>query len=355
MADGPPPTQLRWSLADDPAGQGELFDRVVERRPGTGQFRGMEFLHVHARSLVNRVPGASRMPFEWTVNVYRGCSHACTYCFARPTHAYLGLDTGEDFERRIVVKVNAVERLRAELDPRRWPGHHIAMGTNTDPYQRCEGLYRLTRGVVEELTRVGNPFSLLTKGTLVLRDLDVLAEAARRGLVRVNLSIGTLDEAVWRETEPGTPHPARRVEAVARLNEAGVPCGVLVAPVLPGLSDRTDQLAAVVDACVAAGARSISTLLLHLRPGVREPYLAWLGGAHPDLVERYQALYPRSYAPKADQRRLAERFGRLVERAGGRAASPLRSRETAPAAPAAPAARSTPPAGPPPSQLALGL
>ncbi|HEX8580928.1 MAG TPA: radical SAM protein, partial [Acidimicrobiales bacterium] len=219
VADGPPPTQLRWSLADDPAGQGELFDRVVERRPGTGQFRGMEFLHVHARSLVNRVPGASRMPFEWTVNVYRGCSHACTYCFARPTHAYLGLDTGEDFERRIVVKVNAVERLRAELKGRRWAGDHIAMGTNTDPYQRCEGLYRLTRGVVEELTRVGNPFSLLTKGTLVLRDLDVLAEAAQRGLVRVNLSIGTLDEAVWRETEPGTPHPARRVEAVARLNE----------------------------------------------------------------------------------------------------------------------------------------
>ena len=152
-----------------------------------------------------------------------------------------------------MVKVNAVSQLRAELDPRRWAGELIAMGTNTDPYQRAEGKYRLTRGIVEVLAEVANPFSILTKSTLVLRDLALLAEAARRTSVRVNLSIGTLDEDVWRATEPGTPHPARRVRAVEALNAAGVPCGVLVAPVLPGLSDGPDQLEAVVRACVEAG------------------------------------------------------------------------------------------------------
>ncbi len=173
----------------------------------------------------------------------------------------------------IVVKVNAVERLRAELAPSRWAGDPVAMGTNTDPYQRAEGKYRLTRGIVEVLAEARNPFSILTKGTLVLRDLDVLQEAARRTDVSLCLSIGTLDEDVWRATEPGTPHPAKRVEAVARLNEAGIPCGVLVAPSSPGSPTRAEQLEAVVRACVEAGATTISPVLLHLRPGVREHYL----------------------------------------------------------------------------------
>src|SRR5690606_2605074 len=167
---------------------------------------------------------------------------------------YLDLDADRDFENRIVVKVNAASHLRTELDPRRWRGDLIAMGTNTDPYQRAEGKYRLTRGIVEVLAEAGNPFSILTKSTLVLRDLQLLAEAAQRTEVRVNLSIGTLNEDVWRATEPGTPHPARRMRAVEQLNEAGVPCGVLVAPVLPGLSDSPEHLDAVVAACVAAGA-----------------------------------------------------------------------------------------------------
>ena len=229
-----------------------------------GEFRGMEFLHVNARSIINEVPKASRVPFRYTINVYRGCSHACTYCFARPTHEYLGLNTGEDFERRIVVKVNAVELLRVELSARRWAGHHIAMGTNTDPYQRCEGKYHLTQGVIRVLAEAGNPFSILTKSTLILRDLDLLADAARRTDVGVNLSIGTLDEEVWRLTEPGTPPPRRRLEAVRRLNEAGVACGVLVAPIIPGLSDRPEQVDEVVAGCVEAGAVSISSVALHL-------------------------------------------------------------------------------------------
>ena len=269
-------------------------------------------------------------------------------CFARPTHEYLGLNAGEDFERRIVVKINAVERVRAELAPGRWGGHHIAMGTNTDPYQRCEGKYRLTRGTVQELSAARNPFSILTKSTLILSDLELLAEAARRTEVRANLSIGTLDEAVWRETEPGTPHPMRRVEAVARLNEAGVECGVLVAPVLPGLSDRPDQLEAVVKACVEAGARSVTPLLLHLRPGVREHYLGWLADAHPDLVAEHQRRYPRAYASKAANEELAKLVAGLVERYGGRSVAPRQARAVRPAPP--------PPRPPPPGrQLRLGL
>jgi DNA repair photolyase len=188
------------------------------------------------------------------------------------------------------------------------------MGTNTDPYQKAEGKYHLTREIVEVLGAVRNPFSILTKSTLILRDLDLLAEAATRTDVRANLSIGTLDPEVWRLTEPGTPPPWKRVEAVARLNEAGIECGVLVAPVLPGLSDRPEQLDAVVKACVEAGARSISPILLHLRPGVKEHYLDWLASVRPDLLPRYEALYPRSYAPKAEQDRLSAVVRASIER-----------------------------------------
>ncbi|MDQ3897210.1 MAG: radical SAM protein [Actinomycetota bacterium] len=340
-------TQLRWRLADDDGGQGALFEEEVERHVGRGEFRGMEFLHVNARRLINEVPKASRVPFRWTINAYRGCSHACVYCFARPTHEYLGMNPGEDFERKIVVKVNAVERVRAELAPGRWAGDHIAMGTNTDPYQRCEGKYRLTQGIVAELSAAANPFSILTKSTLILRDVELLAEAARRTEVRANFSIGTLDEEVWRTTEPGTPHPLRRVEAVARLHEAGVPCGVLIAPVLPGLSDAPDQLEAVVRACVDAGAASITPLLLHLRPGVREHYLGWLAGARPDLLERHARLYPRSYAPAKAQDGLAELVRRLAARHGGRTAGPRETRSVEVTPPA--------PRPPTPSQLRLGL
>jgi DNA repair photolyase len=264
------------------------------------------------------------MPFRYTINAYRGCSHACTYCFARPTHEYLGLNGADDFERRIVVKVNAVERLRAELASPRWQGDHIAMGTNTDPYQPCEGRYRLTRGIVEALGEAGNEFSILTKSTMILRDVDVLAEAAERTSVRANLSIGTLDEDVWRTSEPGTPPPSRRLEAVARLNEAGIPCGVLIAPVLPGLSDSDEQLEAIVRGCVEAGAVSITSILLHLRPGVRELFMPWLEREHPGLVPRYAELYQArsGYAPRAEQDELTARVRGLAARLGGRAGTP---------------------------------
>ena len=176
-----PRIPLRWHLAEEDD-EGTLFpdETAVTRHVGTGEFRGMEFLHVNARSIINAVPAASRMSFRYTINPYRGCSHACGYCFARPTHDYLGLNIGEDFERRIVVKVNTVERLRAELRSPKWAGEHIAMGTNTDPYQLAEGKYHLTQGVIRTLTDARNPFSILTKSTLILRDLDLLVSAARR-------------------------------------------------------------------------------------------------------------------------------------------------------------------------------
>ena len=341
---------IRWRLASGEDPQGALFDEV-ERHEGRGEYRGMEFLHVKARRIINEVPKAASLPFRYTINAYRGCSHACRYCFARPTHEYLGMDAGEDFERRIVVKINAVERVRAELAPGRWAGDHIAMGTNTDPYQRCEAKFRLTRGIVGELAAAANPFSILTKSTLILSDLDLLAEAALRTQVRANFSIGTLDEDVWRSTEPGTPHPMRRVEAVARLNEAGVECGVLVAPVLPGISDGEEQLEAVVKACVEAGARSITPLLLHLRPGVREQYMGWLAEARPDLVADYQRRYPRAYASRRTQQELAEFVATLVGRHGGRSATPLATRFVDAARPAA----SPEAVAPQPRQLGLGI
>ena len=321
--------QLRWELEDAPRPQGSLFGDLVERQVGRGEFRGMEFLCVRARSIINKVD-VPWLAFAHSINVYRGCTHACSYCFARPTHEFLDMDAGEDFERRIVVKVNAVERLRAELAPNRWAGEHIAMGTNTDPYQRCEGKYHLTRGIVAELCRARNPFSILTKSTLILRDLDLLSQAARRADVRANFSIGTLDEDVWRASEPGTPHPRRRLEAVTKLNRAGVPCGVLVAPVLPGLSDRPDQLEAVVAASVEAGATSISAIPLHLRPGVREHYLAWLGSTRPDLVERYEASYRRAYLPRKEQEEVTQLVAALVERHRGLSVRASRSRDARP-------------------------
>jgi DNA repair photolyase len=236
-------------------------------------------------------------------------------CFARPTHAYLDLNIADDFDRKIIVKVNAVERLRAELHPRQWAGEAIAMGTNTDPYQRCEGKYRLTQGIIEALIERPNPFSILTKSTLILRDLELLTEASKRADVRVNFSIGTLDETVWRTTEPGTPHPRQRVKAVEALNNAGVRCGVLMAPILPGLSDAPEQLEEVARACKEAGAVSISPVLLHLGNGTKEVFYESLAESRPDLLPMYRRMYgARKYAPKAERERITSVVNKVIGR-----------------------------------------
>jgi DNA repair photolyase len=288
-------------------------EELVDRHVGIGEYRGLEFLHVNARRVINEVPAASRVPFRYTINAYRGCSHACAYCFARPTHEYLGLNLGVDFERKLVVKVNAVERVRAELRSPRWRGEHIAMGTNTDPYQRAEGRYHLTRGIVEALGEARNPFSILTKSTLILRDLDFLLAAASRTDVHCNLSIGTLDEEVWKATEPGTPHPRRRIEAVRRLNDAGIPTGVLMAPIIPGWSDSPEQLEEVATACVEAGATFVTPIALHLRRGVKEHFLAFLEARRPDLHPELARRYARSaYLPSGDQQRISDRVNAVV-------------------------------------------
>ena len=190
-------------------------------------FAGMTFYEIRAKSIISRVPAASQVPFDWTINPYRGCSHACRYCFARNTHTYLDLDAGHDFDSKIVVKVNAPALVRRELAAPKWRGAHIAMGTNVDCYQRAEGRYRLMPGILAALRDFGNPFSILTKGTLILRDLDLLVDAARHTTVGLAMSVGCVDEALWRAVEPGTPSPRRRLDAVARLRDAANPFSIL--------------------------------------------------------------------------------------------------------------------------------
>jgi DNA repair photolyase len=277
------------------------------------------FYEVRARSVLNKVPDASRMPFRWTINPYRGCTHACRFCFARPTHKYLGLNPGRDFEREIVVKVNAPEVLRAELARPSWKRPHVALGTNTDPYQWVEARYRLMRGIWEALRDADTPCSVLTKSPLLLRDLDLMKEMHARAGFAANLSVPTLDERAWRATEPHTPHPRTRLAAVAELNRAGIPCGVLIAPLMPGINDDPRQVERILELATEAGATEIGGICLHLRGEVRGVFMDWLRSQRPDLVERYERLYARGgYAPAAERRRLAA-LARPASRVGPQA------------------------------------
>ncbi len=256
-------------------------------------------------------------------------------CFARKSHTYLDLDYGKDFDSKIVVKVNAPELLRRELASRRWHGEHIAMGTNVDTYQRAEGRYRLMRGILEELRDAANPFSILTKGTLILRDLDLLVECASVTDVGANFSVGSVDPELWRVLEPGTPSPLRRLEAVRAMNDAGVPCGVLMAPIVPFLSGTDDAMCKTVRAIADAGAVHVVPIVLHLRKGgSREWFMAWLTERHPELVPRFRELYGNgAYAPPAYQQDVAERVRKLARRFGIGRASPGDTRRVAPLVP----------------------
>ncbi len=313
-----------------------LFEQgAVVRTFDTPEFRGITFYEVHARSIINRVPDASRMPFRFTINPYRGCSHGCLYCFARKTHTYLDLDYGRDFDSRIVVKVNAPQLLRKELAQPKWSGEHIAMGTNVDTYQRGEGRYRLMRGIIEGLRDFANPFSILTKGTLILRDLDLLVQSAAVTDVATNFSVGSVDAELWRLLEPGTPSPLRRLDAVRALNDAGVPCGVLMAPIVPFLSDTDEAIHDTVRAIADAGATHIVPIVLHLRKGgSREWFMAWLADRHPELLPRYRELYGAgAYAPTAYQEGVSERVQALARRFGVGGATPHEARRVAPVSP----------------------
>jgi DNA repair photolyase len=274
----------------------------------TPEFSGMTFLEVETKSALNRVSG---MPFAWSINPYRGCSHACSYCFARPTHRHLNLSPAGDFERTIVVKTNLVEVLRRELARPSWKGEPVAMGTNTDPYQRCEGRYRLMPGVIDALAASRTPFSILTKGTLITRDLNRLVAAAATVEVAAAFTVGMLDQRLWREAEPGTPSPTARLDAVRALNDAGIPTGVMLAPIMPALNDDREQLAALVDAAARAGAVHVTPIVLHLRPGVRELFWPWLEQRHPELLGRYHQLYRDANAPKPYRDQIAALVGRV--------------------------------------------
>jgi len=313
-----------------------LFEQgAVVRTFDTPEFRGITFFEVRARSIINRVPEASYVPFRFTVNPYRGCTHQCVYCFSRKSHTYLDLDYGRDFDTKIVVKVNAPELLRKELAEPKWEGEHIAMGTNVDTYQRAEGRYRLMRGILEALRDFANPFSILTKGTLILRDLDLLVRSVAVTDVATNFSIGSIDRELWRVLEPGTPNPTRRLEAVRALNDAGVPCGVLMAPIVPFLSDTDEAIRETVQAIARAGATHVTPIVLHLRKGgSREWFMAWLRERHPELILRYEELYgDRAYAPKPYQEDVAARVRKLARRFGVGGATPGEARRVSPPAP----------------------
>lgn len=298
------------------------------------KFDGITFHEVLCKSALNKVPEASNLPFRFTVNAYRGCSHACRYCFARPTHEYLDFDSGNDFDRELVVKTNVAEVLRRELFRRSWTRDAVALGTNTDPYQRAEGRYALMPGIIAALTDSGTPFSILTKGTLLRRDLPLIVDAGARVGVSVAVSLAMLDPDLHRSVEPGTPTPAARLELISAITQAGLDCHVMVAPVLPYLTDSEAHLEALLSRIAAAGATSVTVFGLHLRGETRGWFLAWLGSTYPDLLPRYRELYGRgAYLGPEYRERLRNRVAPLVARYGlGGRANRLDTVRTAPAA-----------------------
>lgn len=314
---------MRWSgqaiTADAPGalpGLGSL--RGLVRSVQTPEFAGITFHEVLAKSALNRVPGAHALPFGWTINPYRGCSHACVMCFARQTHTYLDFDAGRDFDSEIVVKVNVADVLAGELARPSWQRQPVALGTNTDPYQRAEGRYRLMPGIIRALAASGTPFSILTKGTLLRRDIPVLQEAAQHVPVEVAMTIDIFDLRLRESIEPGAPTTGARLATVRAVRDAGLPCSVFVMPVFPYLTDSVDHLDRAFGAIAEAGAQSVAYSALHLKPGAREWFFAWLERERPDLVARYRRLYPggQVYAPPGYRRWLAARVRPLLRRHG---------------------------------------
>jgi DNA repair photolyase len=283
----------------------------------TPEFAGITFHEVAARSALNKVPGGSRMPFGWTVNPYRGCSHACRYCYARASHEWLELDAGKDFDTQIVVKTNVAEVLRAELMRSSWCHEMVALGTNTDPYQRAEGRYRLMPRIIDAFAESGTPFSILTKGTLLRRDIPMLRSAARSVEVGLGVSLAIGHPALHESIEPGTPTPTARLDLIRALTSAGLPCGVMVAPVLPSLTDDEETLDLLLGQIADAGATGVTVMPLHLRPGAFEWYFGWLEQHRPDLLPLYRVLYANgANVPDWYSRKLHQRVEPLMRKHG---------------------------------------
>ena len=258
---------------------------------------GAEVQEIFCKTLLNRID-VPDFQFRWTLNPYRGCRHACTYCYARPTHEFLGLDSGREFEQRVFAKVNAPEILRQELRRPKWQREAIAIGTASDPYEPAEAQYELTRRILQVLREFENPVSITTKGVLVRRDLDVLQELGDVADVRVTFSVGSIDEDVWKLTEPGAPSPMARLEAMQFLVENGVQAGVMMAPLLPGISDNAESIDAVAEAAADHGAQYLGANVLFLKPGSREWFMPMLSEAYPRLAPGYNSLYQKTYAPR---------------------------------------------------------
>jgi DNA repair photolyase len=312
---------MRWDgqLIDAPTDDGSLPGMpalsTLVRSVQTPEFAGITFHEVLAKTALNKVPGASQVPFGWTINPYRGCSHACTYCFARNTHTYLELDAGDDFDHQIVVKINVAEVLTRELRRPSWRREAVALGTNTDPYQRAEGRYRLMPGIITALVRSGTPFSVLTKGASARRDLPLLAQANQQVPVGMGVSIALDDEAIHRDLEPGTPTPRSRLNLVKAITDAGLPCQVLVAPILPMITDSDEQLDRLLGKVAAAGATIATVFALHLRPGAREWFWRYLQEHQPQLVAAYAELYRGSaYVLRSYAEDLARRVRPILRR-----------------------------------------
>ncbi|GAB7070581.1 Rv2578c family radical SAM protein [Mycobacterium hodleri] len=307
---------MRWDGQGVDVDDGSLpgLQRIgFVRSVRTPQFEGMTFHEVLCKSALNKVPNSSALPFRFTVNGYRGCSHACRYCFARPTHEYLDFDSGDDFDTQVVVKTNVVEVLRRELARTSWMRETVALGTNTDPYQRAEGRYALMPGIIGALADSGTPFSILTKGTLLRRDLPLIVDAARAVDVSVAVSLAVGDPDLHADVEPGTPSPRARLDLIRAISEAGLNCHVMIAPVLPMLTDSVEHLDGLLAQVAEAGAASATVFGLHLRGSTRGWFMGWLARSRPELVGRYQELYGKgAYLPASYRDELRERAAPLL-------------------------------------------
>jgi len=273
----------------------------------------VRYEETECRTALNRVYD---MGFKWSLNPYRGCVHGCHYCFARRFNSYADLDPGNDFSGLVFVKTNVVDVLKEELSLRSWGSETVAIGTATDPYQPIEGKYQLTRGCLGALAERHTPARIVTKGTTALRDVDILVDMAKRAGVSVCFSVTTLDHDMWKELEPGTPPPAQRLHVMEQLVKAGVSAGVLLAPIVPGMTDDQENLEAVVEAAAGHGASFLGTRVLHLQPGTKEHFMEYLETEHPRLYHAYQVLYPAEFAPKQIQQEIRERVDDLKDAYG---------------------------------------
>ena len=259
------------------------------------------YIDAPCKSVLNRVEG---MPFKWSINPYTGCAHACTYCYARAFYLKAERGTAADFDRQIYVKSNAPAVLRAELSRRTWKRDLVLIGASTDPYQPAEGRFRLTRGILQALCDARTPVSIITKGPLILRDLDLLKELDRVAGLEVNVTIPTLDSEVSSRLEPATPPPAARLEAVRRLNAAGITTGIFMAPILPGLTDTEASMRPLMEGAARAGAPYVVPIPLRLGPGVREWFLSHLSAQYPHLTREYSRLFQHTEPPDLYKRRV---------------------------------------------------